>query len=162
MIRRVNEEEREKEEYVRMRKTLWPHASDSEHRQDIEHTTKGLPFYKNEWKWQVFVIERPNRSLGGFIELSLYPELPFVDSKPVAYIEGWYVDADLQRQGFGRKLVHAGEYWALEQGCLEIASDVECDNVGSQEAHMSLGFRESHRSNEGVYYKKYIGKEGPL
>ena len=66
-------------------------------------------------------------------------------SSPVAYIEGWYIDADLRRQRFGVALVRVAEQWAREQGLTEIASDVEIDNDVSIQAHRALGYKEEVR-----------------
>src|SRR5690606_28928841 len=59
---------------------------------------------------------------------------------PVGYIEGWYVLPAWRRQGVGAMLVEAAERWAAEQGCAEMASDIELDNAASLKAHMALGF----------------------
>ena len=37
-------------------------------------------------------------------------------SSPVGYIEAWYVDPDVRRQGYGHALLAAAEGWAVEQG----------------------------------------------
>nr|WP_246363957.1 GNAT family N-acetyltransferase [Halobacillus locisalis] len=120
------------------------------------HIYKEEPFYKHELTWKVLVIERTNGKLGGFIELSLYPELPFVESSPVGYIEGWYVDEDLRSQGLGSGLVYLGEKWAKQKKCRHMASDVESDNVLSQQAHRSLGYAQAYKDASGLYCKKSI------
>lgn len=155
LIREVSED-MDLMEYLRMRRSLWPHHDDRSHLEDIHHMIKGEPFYKNELTWKVYIVERNNGNLGGFIELSLYPELDFCDSKPVGYIEGWYVDEDLRRKGFGKELVHHGIEWAKKQRCSEIASDVEVENSISLNAHRNLGFVETHQDSECIYYKKAL------
>jgi aminoglycoside 6'-N-acetyltransferase I len=64
-------------------------------------------------------------------------------TSPVAFLEGWYVDADVRRRGVGRALVAAAEAWARERGCREFASDAHLDNPESRAAHRALGFEES-------------------
>ncbi|MCA0971701.1 GNAT family N-acetyltransferase [Halobacillus litoralis] len=156
MIRTVRDVESEKDEYLRMRKTLWPHACEDEHVEDIHNMVNGIPFYEDEITWKVYVVERPGGRLGGFIEISLRPSVSFAVSTPVAYVEGWYVDAEHRKQGDGRLLMEAAEIWALEKGCRELVSDVEVENVRSHQAHKALGFKEAFRNDEEVYYKKIV------
>src|SRR5262249_58795557 len=65
---------------------------------------------------------------------------------PVGYVEGWFVDADLRRQGVGRRLLEAAEQWATAHGCKEMASDAQMENEVSLAAHQALGFEESSRA----------------
>src|SRR5687767_6568832 len=93
----------------------------------------------------VFVVEREDGSLGGFIALSMRPWAEGCTSSPCAYIEGWWIAADLRRRGLGRALVDAAEQWARAQGSRELASDALTSNTGSLEAHRALGFDEVER-----------------
>src|SRR5207302_11412637 len=61
----------------------------------------------------------------------------------VALVEGWYVHPAWRRTGVGAELIRAAEAWARSQGCTEIASDTEADNVSSAAAHRALGFEET-------------------
>ncbi|MCT4687614.1 GNAT family N-acetyltransferase [Vallitalea sp.] len=140
----------------RMRYALWSHHTEKELWNEMEYILKGENFYKNELLWIVFVSVRDNGKLGGFIEITLYPELDFCDSKPVGYIEGWYVDKDLRMQGVGKNLVKVAENWLRENNCLEIASDVEFHNKISQHAHTALGFNHSHIKDKCIFYNKSI------
>lgn len=128
-------QEKDKAEYLRMRLALWP---DEEHEEALEQ------FFKTP-TWTVFVAERENNTLCGFIEVGQRPYAEDCETSPVAYIEGWYVDPDRQRQGVGRKLVQAAETWAKEQGFTEIASDTWLENEISIEAHKALGYDEVER-----------------
>ena len=87
----------------------------------------------------VFVAERPNGHLGGFLELSIrnYAEGCSGDTP---YLESWFVDEDLRGTGVGRALVEAAEQWARERGFSELASDALLDNGLSHAAHEALGF----------------------
>lgn len=85
------------------------------------------------------------RRLGGFLELGERSVAEACASGPVAYIEGWYVDADLRRRGVGRALVDAAERYAAASGYHEIASDCVLTNDVSAAAHRSLGYQEVSR-----------------
>jgi aminoglycoside 6'-N-acetyltransferase I len=128
----------DKAEWLRMRQALWP-----------EHTAKDLLAEMNEImldsQQPVFVLARPEGGLGGFIEAALRPWASGCETHPVGYIEGWYVDPDLRRQGVGAALVRAAEAWALAQSCTEMASDCELWNETSYRAHLALGYEETLR-----------------
>jgi aminoglycoside 6'-N-acetyltransferase I len=125
---------KDKPEYLRMRQTLWEDSAEEE----VEE------FFRQP-KWTTFVAERNTDKLCGFIEVGQRPYAEGCETSPVAYIEGWYVDASSQRQGVGRKLVQTAEAWAKEQGFAEIASDTWTNNQTSIEAHKALGFDEVER-----------------
>jgi aminoglycoside 6'-N-acetyltransferase I len=101
----------------------------------------------------VFVIERPDGRLGGFLAASIRPWAEGCASNPVGYVEGWWVAPDLRRQGAGAMLMEAAEAWTGAQGLTELASDVELDNGGSIAAHQALGFDEVQRV---VCFKKAV------
>lgn len=124
-------------EWLRMRNALWPGDG---HAEEIEAWFAG-PNPAAE----VFVVEREDGSLAGFLELDTRPYAEGCPSSPVPFIEGWYVDPDVRRKGFGAALVRAAETWARDHGFTEIASDVLLDNVDSQAAHKALGYEEVER-----------------
>jgi len=74
-------------------------------------------------------------------------------SRPVGYVEGWYVAESHRNRGIGRKLVAAAEDWARSQGCVEIASDTWIENEVSQRAHKALGYEVVDRC---VHYRKTL------
>jgi aminoglycoside 6'-N-acetyltransferase I len=125
---------KDKPEYLRMRQALWE-----------DSTAEEVDDFFHQQKWTTFVAEHGETRLCGFIEVGARPYAEGCETSPVAYIEGWYVDADVQRQGVGRKLVQAAEAWAIEQGFTEIASDTWIENETSIEAHKALGFDEVER-----------------
>ncbi len=88
----------------------------------------------------VYVWERDDGGLGGFVSFSLRPWAEGCDSTPVPYIEGWWVAPQLRHAGVGRALVAAVERWCREEGYDELGSDVELDNTLSLQAHAALGF----------------------
>jgi aminoglycoside 6'-N-acetyltransferase I len=93
----------------------------------------------------VFVAQRANGKLGGFLEGGTRKYADGCDSSPVGYIEGWYVDEDLRRSGVGGLLVSAMEAWARDQGLTEMGSDTWLDNETSIAAHTRLGYIEMER-----------------
>jgi len=145
-IRRA--EPADKAEWLRMRLALWPHDSTESHLADMDE------YLADEANWAVFVAARPEGGLGGFLEASLRPYADGCDTRPVGYIEGWYVDPDLQRRGIGGQLVRAAEAWAREKGCQEMASDCLLDNDVSFRAHLALGYTEVARV---IQFKKMLG-----
>ena len=68
-----------------------------------------------------------------------------VPGAPVAYLEGWYVDPDVRRDGLGSRLLRAAEAWARANDFAEMASDAELHNETSLTAHSALGFEEVER-----------------
>lgn len=122
-----------------MRCLLWP-GDPLAHREDMV-----------EWVARpdtvVLVAVRPDGTgLAGFAEVGTRPYADGCETSPVAYLEGWYVDEDVRRQGIGGALLHAAEAWAREQGYREFASDALLENTGSQKAHEALGFAEVERA----------------
>jgi aminoglycoside 6'-N-acetyltransferase I len=136
-IRPVNE--RDRAEWVRMRDLLWPGSLG-----DHEAETRRF-FAQPDETLATFVLDRMDGRLGGFIEVGQRHYAEGCASSPVAYIEGWYVDADLRRQGLGAALVRVAERWARSRGLTEIASDAETDNEVSIKAHKALGYAEEAR-----------------
>ena len=143
-IRRAQPED--KTEWQRMRLLLWPEEASEAKLSELDE----MLAEPNE---PVFVAVRENGKLGGFLEGGLRKYADGCDTSPVGYIEGWFVDADLRRQGVGSQLVQAMEAWAREQGCTEIASDTWLDNEISIQAHLTLGDEESERL---VHFRKVL------
>jgi aminoglycoside 6'-N-acetyltransferase I len=122
-----------------MRLALWPEASPERHEAEMAEYRPEDPSVA------AFVAIRTDGGLGGFLEASLRHYADGCDTHPVGYIEGWYVDPGLRRQGVGRALVRAAEGWARGQGCSEMASDCKLDNEVSLRAHLALGYQEAER-----------------
>jgi aminoglycoside 6'-N-acetyltransferase I len=134
-------------EWLRMRRTLWEDRPDDQQVREIEEVLSNV-------SEAVFVAERPEGGLCGFVEASIRPWAEGCESRPVGYIEGWYVDPDMRRRGIGRALVEAVEAWARSKGCRQMASDAELWNIVSHHAHGALGFTETARL---VLFKKDLG-----
>lgn len=129
-----------------MRLALWPEGDADDHR-------RGMADWLATPDALILVAPRAAGGLCGFAEVGLRPYAEGCESSPVAYLEGWYVDADVRRQGVGAALVRAAEAWARARGLTEFASDALLENETSHRAHRALGFGEVERV---VCYRKSL------
>ena len=135
-------------EHARMRAALWPD-------EDPRALADELAALLADEKQAAFVAERddaPGR-LCGFAEASVRPYANSNDEAPCAFLEGWWVDADVRQAGVGRALVAAVEDWARSHGFSELGSDALLDNTLSHLAHHALGFEEIERV---IYFRKRL------
>ena len=109
-VRRIISQD--KPEWLRMRLLLWPNHTPDELQEEMDE------FIENP-EQPVFILLRADGSPGGFLEGGTRDYADGCETNPVGYIEGWYVDADLRRQGAGRALVSAMEGWARKRGLLD-------------------------------------------
>lgn len=135
-IRRARPED--KPEWARMRLLLWPDHTEAEMLTEMDEILSNQD-------QPVFVAERSDGGLGGFLEGGTRKYADGCDTSPVGYIEGWYVDEDLRKQGVGGKLVEAMEDWARARGLTEMGSDTWLDNETSITAHQHLGYVDVER-----------------
>jgi GNAT superfamily N-acetyltransferase len=138
-----------------MRVILWPDGSRGDHADEITDfiDNRLATWLTSALAVQVFVAVRDAERLCGFVETSVRACVEDCDTRPVGYVEGWFVDPDMRRQGIGKALVAAAEQWAGTQGCRQMASDASIKNQISIEAHKALGFEESSRA---VHFRKRI------
>ena len=127
-------------EWARMRCALWP-----EEEERGEHEREIRAYFATPGRAVTFVAVRPSGGLLGFIEIDVRSVAEGCWSGPVPYVEGWYVDEDVRRQGVGTALVRAAEVWARAAGFTEMASDALLDNTPSHAAHRALGYEEVER-----------------
>lgn len=125
-------------EWLRMSRALFPEYAPDD-------LAKGMREFSARSDGEVFVIDRGDGSLGGFVEAGSRPYAEGCDTSPVGYVEAWYVDDDLRRRGYGQALLHAAEDWARQQGYREMASDALLDNETSHRAHKASGYTEVER-----------------
>jgi len=130
----------ELEAWLDLRVALWPESTRAQHAADRE-LVLGQPD-----RYAVLVVDDGAGRLVGFAEVSLREWAEGCESRPVGYLEGWYVAPTHRRRGLGRALVEAAERWAHARGATEMASDAEPDNAASLAAHARLGFREIGRA----------------
>lgn len=121
-----------------MRQGLWPDAP-------LEFLDYDLDQRLADPDYVVFVALDEADKRVGFIETDLRDYAEGCETSPVGYIEAWYVEEYLRGQKLGRDLVLAGEQWAREKGCVEMASDTWLDNTASIAAHLRLGYTEAER-----------------
>ncbi len=128
----------DKPEWLRMRLLLWPEVGPAELSTEMDQMLQDA-------LTPVFVLERPEGGLGGFLEAGTRKFAEGCITTPVGYIEGWFVDDDLRGRGFGHQLVRAAEDWARSQGLKEMGSDTWLGNEGSIRAHLAMGYHETER-----------------
>ena len=139
------------DQLVRFHTALWPKASAEEHAREITLILEGnapvtLPL--------VILVAEVSGVLAGFLEVDLRSHADGCNpSRPVGYIEGWYVAENHRHKGVGKKLLAAAEDWARSQGCVEVASDTWIDNEVSQRVHEALGYEVVDRC---VHYRKTL------
>ena len=133
-------------EWLRMSIALFPDDTPDD-------LAKGMREFRARSDAEVFIVDRDNGSLGGFVEAGSRPYADGCDSSPVGYVEAWYVDEDLRRRGHGRALLAAAEEWARSRGYTEMASDALLHNEMSHAAHRASGYEEVERH---VVFRKVI------
>jgi aminoglycoside 6'-N-acetyltransferase I len=129
-----------------MRAALWPDEDPAELADDLDDLLA-------DPTQVAFVAERDDGRLCGFAEASVRRYANSNDESPCAFLEGWWVDADVRRAGVGRALLAAVEDWARGQGFTELGSDALLDNTLGHQVHRALGFEERERV---VYFRKWL------
>jgi aminoglycoside 6'-N-acetyltransferase I len=123
------------DEWRRMDHALFP---DNEFVDDLEADMRAFLARPDA---AVFVAERSDSSVCGYVEVGSRAYADGCRSSPVGYIEAWYVDPDVRRSGYGRALLAAAESWAQEHGYSEMASDARLGNTVSINAHENSGYQ---------------------
>jgi aminoglycoside 6'-N-acetyltransferase I len=137
---------------AQMRALLWPSASVEEHLAELQAALHGQ--HTATLPSTILVAYLDDGDLTGFVEVGLRSHADGCEtSRPVGFVEGWFVQDEYRNRGVGRELIRAAEDWAREQGCLEIASDALIDNDASVNAHQALGFEIVDRC---VHFRKSL------
>lgn len=133
---------------------LWPTSCAEEHTQELQLLLSGKADRVLTMPLAIFVAEARGGKLVGFIEVDLRSHADGCNaSRPVGYIEGWYVAEDYRHRGVGKQLLVNAEDWARSHNCVEMASDALIDNRLSQRAHEALGYEVVDRC---VHYRKAL------
>lgn len=136
------------ESWAQIRAALWPDASVADHQDDI------TAMLANEGLIAFVALDGQGDAIA-FVEAALrHDYVNGCDSSPVLFVEGLYVAADARRGGLARALIDAVAAWGQSQGCTEMASDADIDNLSSHRFHQAAGFTETERV---VYFRKSIG-----
>ena len=134
-IRSITHED--KAEWLRMRKGVWPEAPD-------EYLDYDMDDVLSSDGYAVFFALVEDVPVG-MIEVRLRDYAEGCFSKPVGYIEAWFVDEKLRGKGIAGMLTDAAESWAQAKGCKEMASDTWLENETSIRAHAKMGYAEIER-----------------
>lgn len=142
------------DQLTRLCEALWPKSSAEEHAKELRLILGGKTALVLTMPLVIFVAEGKEGRLVGFLEVDLRSHADGCNpSRPVGYIEGWYVAEDHRHRGIGRKLLAKAEDWARSHRCVEMASDAIIDNELSQRAHEALGYEVVDRC---VHYRKEL------
>jgi aminoglycoside 3-N-acetyltransferase len=133
-------------EWLRLRHSLWPHHSPT----DLDGEIAQL---LGDDRAKTFVAETQPGRLCGLIEVALRDAAEGCSTHPVGYIEGWVVDPERRGRGIGRRLAEAGEAWARERGCTEMASDTTPVYPDSPGAHAAAGYE---RASVTLHFRKRL------
>ena len=75
-----------------------------------------------------------------FAEASVRHHVIGIESSPVGFLEGIYVDPQQRKNGIAERLISEVERWSKSRGCLVLGSDTDIENRESQAFHDALGF----------------------
>jgi len=137
---------------------LWPESSAAEHGEEIEKVLVSGAY--GTLPAAIFVSHDDDGKLTGFLEVSLRSHADGCDpSRPVGFVEGWFVREPFRKKGVGRALMGLAEHWSGMRGCVEMASDTWIDEESSQQAHVGVGFEVVDRC---VHFRKGIRAGGSI
>ena len=139
-------------EIAEMCALLWPDTTAAEHRIETEQLLKTkmcgtLPS-------TIFVSDDVNGRITGFLLVDLRSHADGCNpTRPVGFVEGWFVLEEHRRRGIGSAMMRAAEDWARSLGCKEMASDTWIDERNSLKAHQALGFEVVDRC---IHFRKSL------
>jgi aminoglycoside 6'-N-acetyltransferase I len=133
-------------DWLAMRLALWPECPTEQHLQEM------AGFLREPDRYAQFIVRAADGRGIGFAEASVRTDyVNGTEASPVAYLEGLFVAAGARGQGAARLLVDAVAQWGVANGCAELASDTQPENLVSQAVHQRLGFTETERA---VFYRR--------
>ena len=152
IVRRARLEDRDR--LADLRAMLWPEGSRDEHGAELDGW---FATGRNGTLAEANFVAEIEGDLAGFVQVGLRSHAEGCDaSRPVGYIEGWFVREEFRGRRVGRELLRAAEEWARGQRCREIASDARMDNEDSVRAHAACGYEEVERA---VHFRKRLDEE---
>jgi aminoglycoside 6'-N-acetyltransferase I len=88
----------DRDQLVRMREALWPETPAQEHARELTNILEGKPVVT--MPLIILVAEASDRILAGFLEIDLRSHADGCNpSRPVGYVEGWYVAENHRHRG---------------------------------------------------------------
>ncbi|MGC1967079.1 MAG: GNAT family N-acetyltransferase [Candidatus Acidiferrales bacterium] len=143
---------RDRDELAKMQGLLWPAPLPEELLKEFDDALSHHPI--GTLPTVMLVSTDEDGTLIGFLHAGLRSHADGCDpTRPVGYVEGWFVHEKFRKQGVGKALLNSAEEWARAQGCVEMASDALIENEGSQRAHEALGFEVIDRC---VHFRKKL------
>jgi aminoglycoside 6'-N-acetyltransferase I len=130
-VRKIAEPDRA--DWARLREALWPGSLEA-------HEAETASYFTSKAATPVVFVAEWEGQIVGFLEMDYRRYAAGCSSSPVPFIEGWYVEPGVRKQGIGRALVAAAEAHARAGGHHEMASDTELENDGSVAAHKAIGY----------------------
>ena len=146
IIRTAKAKNKDKKEWFKLRKKLWPKCSLQKHNDEISE------IISNKSMSAFLAIGQEGKAIG-FVETSIRPYAEGCNTKNVGYIEGLYVVPNFRKFSIGKKLVHTAERWAISKGCKEMASDCLLNNKISLDFHLALGYKITKKL---IHFKKSL------
>ena len=129
-----------------MRSALWPQDNPQAHGEWIDE------ILRSDSAWG-FIAETNDGRPAGFAEVAIRNYANGCDSRPVPFLEGIWVEAELRRQGIGKALIGHAASFLTARGFRELGSDSEIENRVSHASHRGWGFAETERV---VYFRKSL------
>ena len=120
-------QETDLDQLAHLSRALWPDCSAQEHAQELRLKLGGKPDSIPTKPLTIFVAERSDRILVGFLEVGLRSHADGCNPlRPVGYLEGWYVADEHRHRGIGKELVANAEDWATRSRVLR--DGFRCDH----------------------------------
>lgn len=137
------------EGWARLRARLWDGTAYDRHLEEI-----AMMLSRPSGDFIAFLDVVDGTDIRAFAEASLrHDYVNGCETSPVAFLEGIFVRPEHRGSGIGRTLLRSVRSWAHEQGCSELASDADLDNLASHAFHAASGFEETGRV---VCFRKLI------
>ena len=114
---------RDRESWLRIRRTIWPHASPGAHKPDID---AGIA----QRDGRIFVVVHEDRDPVAYLECRLHPNQDGGEGA-TSRIEAWYIEPNYRAGGVGRALIRFLRAWFQARGCehLEAHADLAGDTA---------------------------------